>query len=154
MKFAHCHVNLFCFRTLSVRQVTYGAIFATRISSHNKDHLGRNDRKDSHYNLITSDGSADLDLMPIRVFNRIVRNQENTMTKTPCCKTPLKLVLQRQYVQENQSKYHTPLEIDIVEREPSSFQLELKLYNNIYTVMRSYDVRHLARRELNIYFLQ
>jgi hypothetical protein len=57
-----------------------------------KDHLGRNDRKDSHYNLITSDGSADLDLMPIRVFNRIVRNYDNTMTKTPCCKTPLKLV--------------------------------------------------------------
>jgi hypothetical protein len=49
-------------------------IFATRMMSDNKDHLGRNDRKDSHYNLITSDGSADLDLMPIRVFNRIVRN--------------------------------------------------------------------------------
>ena len=40
----------------------------------NKDHLDRNDRKDSHYNLITLDGLADLDLMPIRVFNRIVCN--------------------------------------------------------------------------------
>ena len=35
--------------------------------SDNKDHLGRNDRKDSHCNLIQTDGSADLDLMPIRV---------------------------------------------------------------------------------------
>ncbi len=42
------------------------------MASDNKDHLGRNDRKDSHYNLILSNGSADLDLMPIRVLNRIV----------------------------------------------------------------------------------
>ena len=52
----------------------YGAIFTTRMWLDNKDHLGRNDRKDSHYNLILSNGLADLDLMPIRVFNRIVRN--------------------------------------------------------------------------------
>ena len=44
------------------------------MSSDNKDHLGQNDRKDSHYNLMLSNGLADLDLMPIRVFNRIVRN--------------------------------------------------------------------------------
>ncbi len=49
-------------------------IFTTRMTSDNKDHLGINDRKDSHYNLIQSDGLADIDLMPIRVFNRIVRN--------------------------------------------------------------------------------
>ena len=49
-------------------------IFATRMTSDNKDHLGRNDRKDSQYNLIQSNGSEDLDLMPIRVFNCIVRN--------------------------------------------------------------------------------
>ncbi len=55
----------------------------------NNDHLGRNDCKDSHYKLIQSNGSADLDLMPIRVFHRIVRNYENTMPKTPCCMTPL-----------------------------------------------------------------
>ena len=42
--------------------------------SNNKDHLVQNDRKDSHYNLIPSNGLADLDLMPIRVFNHIVRN--------------------------------------------------------------------------------
>ncbi len=60
--------------------------------SDRKDHLGRNDRKDSHYNLIQCGGSADLDLMLIRVFNRIVHNQENTMPKIPCCRTPLKLV--------------------------------------------------------------
>jgi hypothetical protein len=40
------------------------------MTSDNKDHFGRNDRKDSHYNLIQSSGLADLDLMPIRVFNR------------------------------------------------------------------------------------
>jgi len=57
-----------------VHKVAYGAIFTTRMTSDNKDHLGRNDRKDSHYNLIQSDGLADLDLMPIRVFNRIMRN--------------------------------------------------------------------------------
>ena len=49
-------------------------IFATRMSSDNKDHLGQNDHKDSHYNLILYNGSADLDLMPIKVFNHIVRN--------------------------------------------------------------------------------
>ena len=37
------------------------------MTSDNKDHLGQNNRKDSHYNLITSDGLADLDLMPIRL---------------------------------------------------------------------------------------
>jgi hypothetical protein len=42
--------------------------------SDNKDHLGQNDHKDSHYNLIQLNGSVDLDLMPIRVFNRIVYN--------------------------------------------------------------------------------
>jgi hypothetical protein len=44
------------------------------MTSDNNDHLGRNDRKDSRYNLILSNGSANLDLMPIRVFNCIVRN--------------------------------------------------------------------------------
>ncbi len=44
------------------------------MTSDNKDHLGQNDRKDSHYNLILSNGSADKDLMPIRVFNHIVSN--------------------------------------------------------------------------------
>ncbi len=69
-----------------VRQVAHSAIFATGMTSDNED-----ERKDSHYNLIQSNGSADLDLMPIRVFKRIVRNEENTMPKTPCCKTPLNL---------------------------------------------------------------
>ncbi len=59
---------------LSLRYVAYGTIFATGMTSDNKDHLGRNDRKDSHYNLIRSNGLADLDLMPVGVFNRIVRN--------------------------------------------------------------------------------
>ena len=49
-------------------------MFATGMMSDNKDHVGRNDRKDSHYNLIQSYGSADLDLMPIREFNHIVHN--------------------------------------------------------------------------------
>ncbi len=31
--------------------MVYGAIFATRMTSDNKDHMGRNDRKASHYNL-------------------------------------------------------------------------------------------------------
>jgi hypothetical protein len=53
----------------------YGAIFATLMTLDNKDHLGRNDRKDSHYNLIQSNGSVDLlDLMPIRVIKRCVHN--------------------------------------------------------------------------------
>ena len=38
---------------------------------------GRNDHKDSHYYLIQYNGSADLDLMPIRVFNCM----ENTKTR-------------------------------------------------------------------------
>ncbi len=42
------------------------------MTSGNKNYLGQNDRKDSHYNL--SNGLADLDLMHIRVFNRIMRN--------------------------------------------------------------------------------
>ena len=42
--------------------------------SDNKDHLGRNDHKDSNYNLIQSNGLADLDQIPTTVFNRIVRN--------------------------------------------------------------------------------
>ena len=63
-------------RTLSVRMVAYGAIFTTSMTSDNKDHLGRNDRKDSHCNLIQSNRLADLDLMPIRVFNRIVRTRK------------------------------------------------------------------------------
>ncbi len=48
------------------------AQFATRMTLDNKDHLCRNDRKEINYNLIQSYGSADLDLMHIRVFNRIV----------------------------------------------------------------------------------
>ena len=42
--------------------------------SDNKDHLGQNDHKNSHYNLIQFNGSVDLDLMPIIVFNCIVYN--------------------------------------------------------------------------------
>ncbi len=42
--------------------------------SDNKDLLGHIDCKDSHYNLIQSNASADLDLMPIRVFNHILHN--------------------------------------------------------------------------------
>ena len=42
--------------------------------SDKKDHLDQNDCKDGHYNLILSNGLADLDLLPIRVFNRIVCN--------------------------------------------------------------------------------
>jgi hypothetical protein len=49
-------------------------IFTTRMTSDNKDHIGRYDRKDSHYTLIQSNGLTDLYLMPIRVFNCIVRN--------------------------------------------------------------------------------
>jgi hypothetical protein len=37
----------------------------------NKDHLGWNDSKDSHYNLKQSNGLVDLDLMPNRVFNQL-----------------------------------------------------------------------------------
>ena len=49
--------------------------FCHRIKSDNKDLLGQNDSKGSHYNLILSNGLANLDLMPIRVFNnRIVYN--------------------------------------------------------------------------------
>ncbi len=42
------------------------------MTSVNKDHVGQNGRKDSYYNLIQANGLADLDLIPIRVFNRIV----------------------------------------------------------------------------------
>ena len=66
--------NLFCIRTLSVQYVAHGATIASRMMSDNKDHLGQNDRKDSHYNLIQSNGSTNIDLMPIAVFNRIVLN--------------------------------------------------------------------------------
>jgi len=52
-------------------------MFAIQITLDDKDHLGRNDRKDSHYNLIQSNGSADLVLMPIRVW------------KTQCLKHPV-----------------------------------------------------------------
>jgi hypothetical protein len=45
--------------------------FATWMAPDNKDHLGRNDRKDNHYNLIQSNWLTDLDLMPIRVFNSL-----------------------------------------------------------------------------------
>jgi hypothetical protein len=38
-----------------------------RMTSNNKDHFGRNDRKVSHYNLIQSSGLADLDKMPINL---------------------------------------------------------------------------------------
>ena len=74
MKLAHVMWNLFCFRTLSVQYVAHGATIASRMMSDNKDHLGQNDRKDSHYNLIQSNGSTNIDLMPITVFNHIVRN--------------------------------------------------------------------------------
>ena len=59
---------------MSLRQVAYDTIFATQMTLDDKDHLGQNDCKDSHYNLIQSNGSADLVLMPIRVFSLIVRN--------------------------------------------------------------------------------
>ncbi len=70
-----CHVKFVAFQNAEFALGSfYGAFFATRMTSDNKDHLGQNDRKDSHYNLIQSNGLADLDLMPIRVFNRIVCN--------------------------------------------------------------------------------
>jgi hypothetical protein len=47
------------------------------MASDNKDHLGQNDRKESHYNLKQYKGLVDLDLIPITVFNRIVCNLLN-----------------------------------------------------------------------------
>ena len=70
------------FQTAEFALGSLGAIFATRMMPDNKDHLGRNDREDSHCNLIQSNGSANLDLiMHIRVFNRIVCTR-----KTRCLK--------------------------------------------------------------------
>jgi len=57
-----------------VHKCTWAYFFTTRMMSDKKHHFGRNDRKDSHYNLIQSNGLADLELMPIRVFNHIVHN--------------------------------------------------------------------------------
>ena len=56
-----------------VSQVAYGG------------HVGRNDRKDSHYNLIQSYGWVDgfRSNAHQSIFNRIVRNQENTMLSKP-----------------------------------------------------------------------
>ena len=70
-----CHMKFVAFQSAEFAlEVAYGTFFATGMTSDNKDQFGRNDCKDSHYNLIQSNWLADLDLMPIRVFNSIVCN--------------------------------------------------------------------------------
>ena len=44
--------------------------------SDSKDHLGQNDHKDSHYNLIQCNGLADLDLMPISVADPLYHSKQ------------------------------------------------------------------------------
>ena len=74
---------------------SYGAIFDTWMTSDDKDHLVWNDRKDSHYNLMQSNGSADLDLMPIEYWIASCVPRKTLCLKHPVVKHLLNLSLYR-----------------------------------------------------------